>query len=95
MKFPCLPPIQVLVFTSHVQPEERISGLSVRSSALPFHVDWTRGVVLSPTEGAGGGETDHLSRESRLSKSRVAKRRDWDCVGLRGKRQVLTIWMWV
>lgn len=48
MKFPCVPPIQVLVFTSHVQPEERIRGLSVGSSVLPFHVEWTRGRWFFP-----------------------------------------------
>ena len=31
MKFPCFPPIQVLVFTVRVQPEERIRQLSVAS----------------------------------------------------------------
>ena len=53
MKFPCFPPIQVLVFTSQVQPEERIRGLSVGSSALPFHVDWTRGRWFFPRQRRG------------------------------------------
>ena len=53
MRCPCFPPIRVLVFTSHVQPEERIRGLSVQSSALPFHVDWTRGRWFFPRQRRG------------------------------------------
>ena len=56
---PCFPPLQVLVFTSHVQPEERVHRLSVASGVLPSHLDRTRGaVVLSRSGWMHSGATD-------------------------------------
>ena len=48
--FPCFPHLHVLVFTCHVQPDERIHSCI---PALPAHVYWTRGRWSFP--GRGGG----------------------------------------
>ena len=48
---PCFPPLQVLVFTSHVQPEKQVHRLSVASRVLPSHLDRTRGAVVLSRSG--------------------------------------------
>ena len=51
MRCPCFPPIRVLVFTSHVQPEKQVHRLSVASRVLPSHLDRTRGAVVLSRSG--------------------------------------------
>ena len=98
MRFPCFPPLQDLPRPAR-GADSRFFGCVQCASVLRGQEKGA--AVLSPTErGHRGCPREHPSRESRLPKSRVAKRRDWDCVGRskhgpRSKRQVLTDWMWV